>query len=93
MVVGILHVDIRLDGNESIKAKRSVLNSVQDQVRNRFNVSIAEVDMNDVLNFAALGVVVASNEQKHANQVLSQVENFLESHRDCVIEDVSIEFV
>ncbi len=44
MVVGVLQVDVHLPRAHSLKEKRSVLNSLKDQLRGRFNVAVAEVD-------------------------------------------------
>jgi len=93
MVVGILTVELSIPGADNLKAKRAVLNKIKDRAHHRFNVSIAEVEANDVWNFAVLGCAVVSNDQRHANQVLSKVEDFIESIHDCIVDDVTLEFV
>ena len=42
MFVAVLTVEFALDGNDNLKAKRRVANSLKQKVRNRFNVAIAE---------------------------------------------------
>lgn len=93
MVVGILTLEIDIDGAYSLKEKRMVVNRIRDRVRQKFNVSIAEVDDNDIWNHACMGVAAISNEQAHANAMLSNVVAFVEGLRDCELEDWSIEFV
>lgn len=48
MLVGTLVLDIRLDESYSIKDKRRVRKSVVERIRRRWNVSIAEVDSQEV---------------------------------------------
>ena len=93
MIVGILTVELDIPDAYSLKEKRMVLNRVRDRLRQRFNVAVAEVGENDVWNVATIGVVTVSNEQRHANQMLSKVAEFLETVRDCEVADVSMEFI
>jgi hypothetical protein len=93
MVIGLLTVELELPEAFSLKEKRMVLNRVRDQVRQKFNVAIAEVDENDVWNRAVLGVVTVSNEQTHCNQVLSKVMDLIETIRGLRVEDFSTEFI
>ena len=42
MVIAVLTVEYHLHGNDSLKGKRRVANSLKQKVRNTFNVAIAE---------------------------------------------------
>ena len=79
MIVGLCTVELYLPESQSLKAKRQVLLSVKDKVRDRFNVSIAEVGDQDLWQKAVLGVASVANERKHVNQVLDQVVNLIRS--------------
>ncbi len=94
MNVGALIVRLRLHENHSLKGKRKVIKSITAQVSNRFNVSIAEVDDQDLWQLATLGVSCVSNDGRHANEILSHVMNFIENARgDAEIIDYEIEIV
>lgn len=93
MVIGVLTLELSIDGAFSLKEKRMVLNRVRDRLRRRFNVSIAEVADNDVWNHACLGVVAVSNSQPYVNGMLSKVVELVRTIRDCELEDYSLEFV
>ena len=93
MTVGVLTLEIAIDGAFSLKEKRMTVNRIRDRVRQKFNVSIAEVDDNEVWNHACFGVVAIANEQQHVNRVLSKVVEFVKTIRDCDIEDFSTEFI
>ena len=79
MIVGLCTVELYLPESQSLKAKRQVLLSVKDKVRDRFNVSIAEVGDQDLWQKAVLGIASVANERKHVNQVLDQVVNLIRS--------------
>jgi len=93
MIVGALTVDLSIEGAYSLKDKRAVLNKLRDRVRQKFNVAVAEIDGQDLWNYSVVSLVTVSNEQKHANQVLSKALELIESFRDCDVEDVTFEFL
>ena len=94
MNVGALRVRLRLPENQSLKGKRKILKSITSQVSNKFNVSIAEVDDQDLWQVATLGVSCVSNDGRHANEVLSHVMDFIESIRsDAEVLDYEIEIL
>ena len=65
----------------SLKGKRRVLKSIITQLRNRFNVSVAEVDDQQLWQIATLGVCSLSNDSRYNNEVLSKVVNFINNGR------------
>lgn len=93
MVIGVLTVEIAIDSARSLKDKRAVLNRLKAVVQRKFNVSIAEIDAQDVWNLACLGVAVVTNEQRYANRVLCKVVELVDSARDCVLEEYSTDFI
>ena len=78
MNIGILKIHLRLPENMSLKGKRQVLKSIIAQLRNRFNVSVAEVADNDLWQLATIAVCVVSNDQRFTNEVLSKAVNLVE---------------
>ena len=48
MVVGAARVELHVHGSQSLKEKRSVVRSLRDRLRSRFNVSVAETGLQDV---------------------------------------------
>lgn len=93
MFVGVLQIELLLRGNTSLKGKRKVLKSIKDRTHNQFNVSIAEVDHNDLWQRAALGICCVSNDKVHANRVLSEVVKFIEGNFSAELLDYSIEIL
>ncbi len=94
MNVGIATIRLRMPENSSLKGKRSVLKSVIAQVRNKFNVAVAEVGDQDTWQLATIGVSCISNDGQHTNEVLSKVVNFIGNGRfDLEMLDYEIELL
>jgi uncharacterized protein len=79
MLVGICQIEIFIPESGSLKSKRFILSSMKARLRNKFNISIAEVDDNDKWQRSTLGVAVVSNERRFIEQVVSQVINTIEA--------------
>jgi len=92
VIVGMLLLQLRIPGNQSLKGKRQVIKSVIARVHNRYNVSAAEVENNDVWQTASLGVTCVSNSARHAEDILRNVVAFIEADRlDIEVVDLAIE--
>ena len=79
MVVGICHLDVIIPENHSLKGKRQVVKKIIDRVRNRFNISIAEVGDNELWQRSQLGLSIVGNDRRFVNSYLDRVVNFIEA--------------
>ena len=79
MVVGLCTVELFIPGSQSLKDKRQVIHGLKDRLRGKFNLSVAEVDGQDLWQKAILGMACVSNESSHVNQVLEQALNLIKS--------------
>ncbi len=79
MHLGVAKVTLQLPENGDLKGKRRVMKSLMARVRNKFNVSIAEVDTNESLQTATLGLTWDSNSTRHADEVITNVVGFIET--------------
>ena len=93
MNIGILKFRLRLPGNHSLKGKRQVIKSVIAQLINRFSVSAAEVEDNDLWQIATIGVVLVSNDKCHTNDVLTKSLAFVQNSFDAELIDSSLEII
>ncbi|MGM8211712.1 DUF503 domain-containing protein [Virgibacillus sp. W0430] len=57
----------------SLKQKRSIVKRLVSKLRNDFNVTVAELDYQDLWQRTKLGIVTISNEQKIAEQLIQEV--------------------
>ncbi len=93
MIVGILQVELAIDGVVSIKDKRRVVASLKDRLHREHQVSVAEVDMQDSHGTAVLGIALAASDVKVAQSVLQRILQKLEDERDCVLTDHRLEIL
>lgn len=93
MVVGICRISLIIHDNQSLKGKRQVLKSIVEKVKNRFNVSVAEVGDNDLWQRAELGVSAVGNDRAFINSVLDKVMNFIENLHLAEVVDHNIELI
>ena len=92
-VVGTLRVALSIPESNSLKDKRSVLKSMLEGMRSRFNVSAAEIEENDTWRRAVIGIACVSNSQTFSDQVLNKVVDWIEANPRVYLTDVQIEFV
>jgi uncharacterized protein YlxP (DUF503 family) len=94
MTVGACRITLRLPENDSLKGKRQVVKSVTSRVRNKYNVSIAEIGDNESWQIVSLGITCVSNSARHANEVLSNVVKFIVGSRlDAELLDQEVEML
>ena len=89
MVVGVLQVDLHLPLSHSLKEKRSVLKSLKDQLRGRFNVAVAELDCDEKWQRATLGLSTLGDDRRQIQGLLGQVTEWLRRTR--VVELIQVE--
>jgi len=78
MIVGAAVVEFRIHGSQSLKAKRGVVRSVAQRVRNRFNLSVAEVGGQDTWQLAVLGFATVGSDRRRVREVLEKALAFVE---------------
>jgi len=91
--VGVLRLTFHVPHARSLKDKRSVVRRFRDRVRARFDVSIAEVGAQDLLQRAVFGVSVVSGDAKVCDSVLAQVAQAAELQEDAVLTDRATEVI
>lgn len=94
MLVALERFDLRIPGCGSLKEKRHVVKTLTNAIRSRFNVSVAEVDHQDLWQRTALAVAVASGESFHARRVLHEVEKLVDrwAEVDVIESEVSLHY-
>ncbi|MHB0913404.1 MAG: DUF503 domain-containing protein [Armatimonadota bacterium] len=93
MVVGVLVVSLVISESNSLKDKRHVIKSLLDVIRNRFNVSAAELGELDTWRRSELGFACVSNDRKVANSMLNKVLQAVESDPRISVANVEMEFI
>ena len=78
MLIGTLKAHIHLEGISSLKQKRGIVKSLVERLRNRFNVSVVQIEHQDNKSLAVIGISVVSNDNAFIDKQLDAVINFMQ---------------
>src|SRR3954462_11314675 len=76
MFVGVARITLRIPDSGSLKSKRQDLRRVTDRVKARFNVSVAEVDDNDLWQKATIALALVGNERRNVDEQMGKMIHF-----------------
>ena len=93
MVVGTGKINFRLFDVHSLKEKRKIVKSIIGRIKNKFNVSIAEVDMNDNHQWAQIGYSIVGNDNRLVNAKMDKVINMADDLGLAMVADTEIEII
>lgn len=90
MLVAVTMFDLRIPGCSSLKEKRHVVKSLAAGIRQKFNVSVAEVDHHELWQRTALAVSAVAGEAYHARKVMHEVEKYVSTWARVEIIDAAL---
>lgn len=90
MVVSMLQVIFHIPYSTSLKDKRRIVKSIKEKMIHRFKLSVAEIDLQDSLQYAQLGAALVSNSREFGEGILNKVINFIEENLDGRLMDFKI---
>ncbi len=93
MIVGAAVVEIHVHGSRSLKQKRGVVRSIQQRLRNRFNLSVAEVGGQGTWQRAVLGMSAAGAEGPPVRKVLERAIQYVEEMHLAEVLDSDLELL
>jgi hypothetical protein len=92
MPVGVLTLQLSIPACASLKEKRSRLKPLLTRLQREFNLSAAEVDLQDVWQSAVVQCALVGNDAVHVNRSLQHVVRWIETEwLDLEVEDDRIE--
>lgn len=92
MLIGTIQIYLFLP-SRTLKEKRRILNSIKDKTRNKFNVSIAEIDFNDDHHNSLIGIAIVGNDGNYLNSVLYSIVDFINSEFPSIVSNYTIEIL
>lgn len=93
MIIGICTCEIFIFNANSLKSKRSVVKSIIEKSKNRFNISIAEVGENDKWQKSIIAFSTISNDQNIVEETIEKVINFFDSYSEIEIIKIKREIL
>lgn len=93
MVIGTAKIKIHMPWVHSLKEKRMVVKSICAKVKNNVNVSIAEVEEQDIHQLAVIGIAGVTTDSSQADSILDHVINFVEGNTEAELIQVEREVI
>ena len=93
MLIATVKIKIHLPWVHSLKEKRMVVKSLIAKLGNKFNVSVAEIEEQDIHQIAVLGVAGIAGDAAMADSVIDHVLNFAEENTEGEIIGVEREVI
>lgn len=93
MIIGVMTVELHLGDANSLKEKRRILKSLIERIKNRFNVSVAEVAEQDLWQRSAIGISIVSCDQAFVHKVFAAVIKFIEAQGTVLITNYQTEIL
>ena len=93
MYIGVLRIELHLGESSFLKQKRGILKRLKGRLRNKFNISVAEVEEMDKWQKAVLGLVTISNDKKHLSSSLDGIVDFIERENRLRLVDYTTEIL
>lgn len=78
-------LELHIPGATSLKAKRQVIKSLVQRLRNRFNVSVSEVGSQDLWQRAELGMAVICHNGAGADSIMEKLFAYVEEENRVTI--------
>jgi uncharacterized protein YlxP (DUF503 family) len=91
--IGVLTLELRLESSHSLKEKRHVVQSLKDRLRHKFNVSVAEIDHQDLWQRSTIAAVTVSSARENAEKVLRSVEEEAAGMVGAALVDAAVEWI
>lgn len=79
-MVGLLSIHLHLPGCASLKEKRGRIKPLMARLHREFNVSVAEVDLQDKWQEAVIACAMVGNGRGHLESALQNVAKWVEGN-------------
>ncbi len=90
MHAAALQIELRIPESRSLKAKRSVLQSVVADLRNRMSVSVAEIDHHDEWQRSTVGVALVATGAAELDRRIAAIERMLRERVDLEVLGIGV---
>lgn len=91
----ILTIEIKLFAPwvHSLKEKRMIVKSILGKLRNKFNVSVSEIDCQDVHQTIIVGIAAIVPHQAKADSMTEEIVSFVEMNTEAEILECTTELL
>ena len=93
-MLAILTIHLHLPGCSSLKEKRASIKPLMSRMQREFNLSVAEMDLQDQHQQAVIGCAMIGNQRAFLDSALQAVMHWVEAHwTDGDVIDQRVDFI
>lgn len=85
MKILILKITLRASWVSSLKEKRMIVKSLIQRLKNKFNISVSEIDAQDIHKTVAIGIVGICGNSAQVDSTAENIIEFIDSNTDAEI--------
>ena len=91
MRVIVIKVSLRADWSHSLKEKRMIVKSIISKLQNKFNISVCEIENQDIHNLITIGIAGIALNSKVCDSTIDNIINYIEDITDAEIINIEQE--
>ena len=91
MYVGCCSIKFFLHGNHSLKGKRRIVRILKDRLKNKFNISVAEIGDQDIWQSLHIGIVAVNSDPKYLEGQMNKVVDAIEKTHLAEVTDCRVQ--
>ena len=91
MRVIVMKVSLRADWSHSLKEKRMIVKSIISKLQNKFNISVCEIENQDIHNLITIGIAGIALDSKVCDSTIDNIINYIEDITDAEILSIEQE--
>ena len=88
MRVIVMKVSLKADWAHSLKEKRMVVKSIIAKLQNKFNISVGEIENQDIHNLITIGIAGIALDAKVCDSTIENIINYIEEITDAEIINI-----
>ena len=83
-----MKITLRASWVHSLKEKRMVVKSIVQKLRNKFNISVAEAESQDIHQTIVIGIAGVCGDSAHSDSSAEHIITFIENNTDAEITNI-----
>ena len=91
MKILIMKITLRASWVHSLKEKRMVVKSIVQKLKNKFNVSVCEIEEQDIHQTIVIGISAVCGNTKQVDSTMENIISYIEENTDAEIVSVDNE--
>ncbi|MDS0527780.1 DUF503 domain-containing protein [Clostridium sp. SHJSY1] len=85
MKILLMRIKLRASWVHSLKEKRMIVKSIVQKLKNKFNISVAEVDEQDMHKIIVIGIAGVCGSTSQVDSTMENIITFIECNTDAEI--------